>query len=1231
MFHFIKEKQQKTWEIAFISEDYHRLSGINRARVEYFLLHMDTMTEFTEESVIIANVIKDVAAEPKNMVAEGSLTGMDGVKRRIKCDLYSTADDDGTAHIYGHLIDMTDYYDKQEQLHIREEEGAAVLMQSGKMIYRYNINGRQAVLPDQLAALFELPQEIDNWPQWAVDRSRIQPESHASWLAMFDAIDRGEKSGAAEIHFCKGADIDKRYRMQFTGVSNSIGIPVSAIISIEDVTSEYERTRVQGLETEGLLTATREMFPEVIILNLDRNEYRIMQYEGYTTRGTDRDGIIDDMINIRIPAVLEEDRQLFIDTFSGERLREAFIKQGKGRVSAVYRRLDQDGKAFWFETTAIRMENPYDNDVLIVAVSRNMDEQKAEEERLRQELQLQSEELRLTMGQVGKSISYYDINTSTLTIPPTATARLGLPQRIENFPECMEGDLQIRDEYTPEGLEAIRAFYKAIRRGEPVGSCELQFIEKDGTARWEQLEFATIRDEKGLPRKAVISVEDITAQHEQTMENLRLREQERLLQSVARHSDRTVCYYDFARSCSGHWSEENCAGCILPKLCQQSLEEMLKDPKLMPESVDTVKTMFDDIHRGVREDRVRLHIKDDEGIPRWLDMKYSTRFDKEHKPIAVMFSYADITEQYEKEMAYQRYSVMLEADEGAFLVIETDLTLDKIVRQGGTMQNFGLMEEGISHEAFRDMIRKTSVSEEGLEEANRFFSREYLLTKFTDGSHHLVGEWPAMVGGKECWLRASMDMIRDPYTQHIKGFCRVIDFTREHDEMEKVQRRAERDAMTGLLNRGTCEERIKQLIEDGSDMKGGVLLLMDLDDLKGINDAYGHEQGDRAIRGIADTIKTHFREGDIIGRIGGDEFMVFLRKASGKEDAITLSINSLLRKLALISIGDNNERSLQCSIGCTSEILGKDSFESMYKRADLALYHVKRHGKNDFAFYSAEMEQADYQYRKEGISIKDTRNVEWIELQNLITAISAFYPMIVSFNLTQNVYYLMETANPALLDVFMPTGKFNDFVKAGMSIIHPDDRQYIMDNLTREDLVAARENGKSSVTFRFRYYKAHWQKYVWVEYVYVFYDDDNGDCCCFGLLRIADDDREKEMELLRMQKVLEIAVSTAFEYFCLVDVQLGTYTLYDNDGKNTHGITDTGVFDEVTVQISRSYISEEEQQEYFNKANLRTVINNMREKGAYQYQYTMPDGKREASFYWYEPTHAELLMTVRKV
>ena len=171
---------------------------------------------------------------------------------------------------------------------------------------------------------------------------------------------------------------------------------------------------------------------------------------------------------------------------------------------------------------------------------------------------------------------------------------------------------------------------------------------------------------------------------------------------------------------------------------------------------------------------------------------------------------------------------------------------------------------------------------------------------------------------------------------------------------EEKLKQADYEAMTGVLRRGVGEHKIKDYLQNSSN-KDGILLIVDLDDLKKINDVLGHRAGDEAIIGIADVLKSSFRQTDIILRYGGDEFVVFVPEEGNNLDAVSKRMDMLVKKISLVTIGENKEQTIHGSIGCATTMPG-DTFESLFSRADKALYCVKRKGKNGFACYSKEME-----------------------------------------------------------------------------------------------------------------------------------------------------------------------------------------------------------------------------------------------------------------------------------
>jgi len=672
---------------------------------------------------------------------------------------------------------------------------------------------------------------------------------------------------------------------------------------------------------------------------------------------------MDEMIDARSHFVVAEDREAFRDMFLPSAILEIFNAGKHDSVRMTYRRIGENNTWYWYETVVMRQDNPFDEDILCVAMSRNIDAQKAEEDRLRQELKkqtdelhLQSEELRLTMSQMGKTLNYYDIANHTLTMSPAFSEPRGLPRQLTNYPASLFENS--RETFPPETRQALTDMYAAIHRGSPTGSCEIFVQGEDGHRRWERLTYVTIFDNAGVAQRAVVSIEDITDFRSQEAENQRLRENEQILNIAARHSMRFICCYDIDSKLARPWNQNICNKCPLPHLCEHSYIDILQSDAVLPEGKAPMEAMFSDIHSGVPGGEYKIRFKDTKVSPeqsRWFDVKYSTIQHERHRPSVALISFADITEQYEREIAYQRHQQLLQdSKDNHLLFLESDLTTDLIEQQGGGLL-FSMHIAGKKQNAFFNRMIQHFFTEDNRNDAIQFFSTAYLLGRHVGGNHNIEKTWQVRSRrGKVFWLRSTVNMVTDSYSNHVKALFRIEDITTSKEEALAVQRRAEQDGMTGLLNRATCEERIRAAL--GNNTRPGILVLLDLDDLKGINDTFGHEFGDIAIKSIAEMLKTHFRQDDIVGRLGGDEFAVYLSNCAGNEVAVTASLTRLLDELTTITIGNHNARTIHCSLGCTTELEEGDTFTTLYRRADLALYHVKRHGKHNIAFYDASME-----------------------------------------------------------------------------------------------------------------------------------------------------------------------------------------------------------------------------------------------------------------------------------
>ena len=173
----------------------------------------------------------------------------------------------------------------------------------------------------------------------------------------------------------------------------------------------------------------------------------------------------------------------------------------------------------------------------------------------------------------------------------------------------------------------------------------------------------------------------------------------------------------------------------------------------------------------------------------------------------------------------------------------------------------------------------------------------------------------------------------------------VMNKTEEVLHNKKIKEQAETDPLTGLINRNGFEKRVQMHLVEKPQQ--GMLLIFDLDHFKAVNDAQGHPEGDRVLRVFANALQAFFGKDDIVGRIGGDEFVVFmdenvsLQTIESKMQAFLTQFFSHLKEY-------HEKYGLSASVGIAYVDHTITDYESLYRCADVALYIAKDNGKNSF-------------------------------------------------------------------------------------------------------------------------------------------------------------------------------------------------------------------------------------------------------------------------------------------
>ncbi len=214
------------------------------------------------------------------------------------------------------------------------------------------------------------------------------------------------------------------------------------------------------------------------------------------------------------------------------------------------------------------------------------------------------------------------------------------------------------------------------------------------------------------------------------------------------------------------------------------------------------------------------------------------------------------------------------------------------------------------------------------------------INKKLEANSEYVSSYRVMDKGEVHYYQFTYILINAniPNSDMLAGFKNVDDIVESAKERQNLEILASTDIMTGILNRGSGERRVTDAMAND---KTGMLCIMDVDKFKDINDDLGHSVGDKALRGIADVLKLTFRDEDIIFRLGGDEYAVYVMNLDNEEGGRAV-MDRVFKEIAGMDIPELKGREICVSAGAVFYKQGeKRSFEDLYKLADSGVYESK--------------------------------------------------------------------------------------------------------------------------------------------------------------------------------------------------------------------------------------------------------------------------------------------------
>ncbi len=376
-------------------------------------------------------------------------------------------------------------------------------------------------------------------------------------------------------------------------------------------------------------------------------------------------------------------------------------------------------------------------------------------------------------------------------------------------------------------------------------------------------------------------------------------------------------------------------------------EKFIEDGMVAEESISELRGFFVKLSEGAASSAV-VSLKCPTGF-RWYSMEASLAEDSEGKPYQAILVLQDVTTEREKEALYRNWlRTIQDKDPRSFTLFRCNLSKGASFDVSeGSLLTICFSPDKHTFNERTDEYAGRFVHIDDYEKYKGLLNSENLLAAYYRGKTKQSLDYREMTGEDSWrWLHVSIETLKYSGSDDIEVIIMYEDIDSEKRAELAAKARADIDPMTGVLNRTAFIETINEELPRAGDTPYAVILI-DLDGFRNINDSFGHAVGDQALYEVGHALRTVVSRGDILGRIGGDEFMIFARgvETESVAEKRVIQVQALLRKAYSLDVH------LSASVGIAFFPADGRDFKELYRRADVALYTAKQSGKDAFSFY----------------------------------------------------------------------------------------------------------------------------------------------------------------------------------------------------------------------------------------------------------------------------------------
>lgn len=300
-------------------------------------------------------------------------------------------------------------------------------------------------------------------------------------------------------------------------------------------------------------------------------------------------------------------------------------------------------------------------------------------------------------------------------------------------------------------------------------------------------------------------------------------------------------------------------------------------------------------------------------------------------------------------LSEERYQIII--DQSTEVIFEWNLKKDIIFFSRNWEKKYGYPVTLI--DAYEKIINSTNIYENDKQKIKQMISNKILGNPYSEFEIRIKN-----IKGVYLWCKLRFTTIFDNDKKPDKIIGVVIDIDTQKKETEKLIELAQKDSLTKLYNKITAQTLIENKLKQSTLSDSHALMIVDIDDFKSVNDSLGHLFGDAVLTDISASILQLFRSSDIVGRIGGDEFIVFLNDIPAS--AVEKRADEITNIFHKTYSGIKKNYEISGSVGVAVYPKDGKDFTTLFQNADAALYQAKNQGKNCFQLFNSSMKATHY-------------------------------------------------------------------------------------------------------------------------------------------------------------------------------------------------------------------------------------------------------------------------------